>query len=108
MPIETLGNGTRVVNSTRIVLRADGRPKYIIGVVEDVTDRKAAEARLAYLAEHDQLTDLPHGAALQKHLETALEERCCGSISTVSRKRTICLDRASEMMHCARSRIAFA
>jgi diguanylate cyclase (GGDEF)-like protein/PAS domain S-box-containing protein len=74
MPIETLGNGTRVVNSTRIVLRADGRPKYIIGVVEDVTDRKAAEARLAHLAEHDQLTDLPHGAALQKHLETALGE----------------------------------
>jgi len=27
MAIETLGNGTRVVNSTRIVLRADGRPK---------------------------------------------------------------------------------
>ena len=26
------------------------------------------------MAEHDQLTDLPHGAALQKHLETALGE----------------------------------
>ena len=116
MPIETLGNGTRVVNSTRIVLRADGRPKYIIGVVEDVTDRKAAEARLAYLAEHDQLTDLPHGAALQKHLETALGEAgATGESLAVLRldldrfkEANICLDRTSEMMHCARSRTAFA
>ena len=61
-----------MVNSARVVLRADGRPKYIIGAVEDVTDRKVAEA--PYLAEHDQLTDLPHGAALQKHLEIALGE----------------------------------
>src|SRR6516165_8006692 len=74
MPLETPGNGTRLINRTRIVLHADNRPKYIIGVVEDVTDRKAAEARIAHLAEHDQLTDLPHGAALQKHLETALGE----------------------------------
>ena len=72
--IETPGNGTRLINSTRIVLRAGGRPKYIIGVVEDVTDRKAAEARIAYLAHHDQLTGLPHGAALQKHLEAVLEQ----------------------------------
>jgi diguanylate cyclase (GGDEF)-like protein/PAS domain S-box-containing protein len=92
--LETPHNGTRLVNSTRIVLRADNRPKYIIGVVEDVTDRKAAEARIAHLAQHDQLTDLPHGAALQTHLETALAKaRAAGEALAVLR---IDLDRFKE------------
>jgi len=42
-------------------------------VIEDVTDRKAVEARIAHLARHDQLTDLPHGAALREHLEGVLD-----------------------------------
>jgi diguanylate cyclase (GGDEF)-like protein/PAS domain S-box-containing protein len=71
--LETPANGTRLINSTRIVLSAAGQPKYIIVVIEDVTDRKAAEARIAHLTRHDQLTDLPHGAAAREHLEGVLE-----------------------------------
>jgi diguanylate cyclase (GGDEF)-like protein/PAS domain S-box-containing protein len=92
--LETPGNGTRLVNSTRIVLRAGDRPKYIIGVVEDVTDRKAAEARIAHLGHHDQLTDLPHGAALQRHLNTVLEQaRAAGESLAILR---LDLDRFKE------------
>jgi diguanylate cyclase (GGDEF)-like protein/PAS domain S-box-containing protein len=70
---ETPGNGTRLVEAKRIVLRDEGVPKYIVGVVEDVTARKEAEARITHLAHRDPLTDLPHNATFRQHLETVLE-----------------------------------
>ncbi len=38
----------------------------------DVTERRAAEARIAHLAYHDHLTGLPNRALLREHLEPAL------------------------------------
>src|SRR5207237_10017011 len=35
---------------------------------EDVTERKQSEARIAHLALHDPLTDLPNRAAFNEHL----------------------------------------
>jgi hypothetical protein len=89
MPIETLGNGTRVVNSTRIVLRADGRPKYIIGVVEDVTDRKAAEAPYwqsmisSRICRTARLCRSTWRSRWEKPALPGNPSRCCGLISTV-------------------------
>ncbi len=50
-----------------------GVPARIIAQVENVTDRKLAEARLSHLAEHDTLTGLPNRALLLAHLDSALQ-----------------------------------
>ena len=44
----------------------------MIGVIEDVTERKLAESRIAHMAHHDALTDLPNRALLRERLEQEL------------------------------------
>ncbi len=73
-PINTPGNGVRLASSKRIAIRgADGQPKYLLGVIEDVTERKLAEARIAHMAHHDTLTDLPNRAAFNECFDATLE-----------------------------------
>ncbi|MGC1461786.1 MAG: PAS domain S-box protein [Terracidiphilus sp.] len=44
------------------------------GTVEDITERKAAEERVQFLAYYDALTELPHRALLQDRLGHALAD----------------------------------
>ena len=72
--VETPGRGTRIVTSTRIVIPdAQGEPQYVMGLVDDVTERRRAEDRIAYMAYHDTLTDLPNRAAFNERLAAAIE-----------------------------------
>jgi diguanylate cyclase (GGDEF)-like protein/PAS domain S-box-containing protein len=48
------------------------RPLYLIGQVEDVTERRALRERLAYAAIHDPLTGLPNRELFMDRLEVAL------------------------------------
>jgi diguanylate cyclase (GGDEF)-like protein/PAS domain S-box-containing protein len=73
IPLGTPRRGMRVSSGRRVVVQSDGKPKYLLVVIEDVTERKAAEARIKYLAEHDALTGLPNRAAFQQKLHTMLE-----------------------------------
>jgi diguanylate cyclase (GGDEF)-like protein len=50
----------------------DGR--YILSTQQDITERVAAERRIAYLALHDPLTELPNRAAFTNELATIMEE----------------------------------
>ncbi|MCG2667182.1 putative bifunctional diguanylate cyclase/phosphodiesterase [Bradyrhizobium sp. GCM10023182] len=62
----------RVVNSRKLLVRdGNGAPQYLVGVIEDVTERINNEARISHLAHHDALTDLPNRSAFN----TALAER---------------------------------
>ena len=70
---DTPGHGRRVTTSRRVVVRTDGKPKHVVVVIDDLTERREAEARVAYLAEHDPLTELPNRAAFRQHLETTLD-----------------------------------
>ncbi|HEY8859465.1 MAG TPA: EAL domain-containing protein [Gaiellales bacterium] len=54
------------------VYGSDGVVRYVDGVLFDVTVRRSSEARLAHLALHDPLTDLPNRALFQEHLTVAI------------------------------------
>jgi diguanylate cyclase (GGDEF)-like protein/PAS domain S-box-containing protein len=70
-----LGRDGRVVwfSDSAIVIRdATGAPMFVHGVMLDITDRKAAEEQLAYLAYHDKLTGLPNRAMFEELSELAI------------------------------------
>ena len=63
-----------------LVRSETGEPDYIIGVVEDVTERHQLRSRLRHQTYHDQLTRLPNRALMNEQLRWAFSED-----STVSR-----------------------
>jgi len=50
----------------------DGNPWLIQGVLFDITERKAAEEQVAFLAYHDKLTGLPNRVLFEELLDTAI------------------------------------
>ncbi|MCL6263813.1 EAL domain-containing protein [Craterilacuibacter sp. RT1T] len=55
-----------------VVQDSDGGMLNYVGVFADITERKQAEERLHFLANHDPLTTLPNRSHLIGHLDTAL------------------------------------
>jgi len=71
--MKTPRTDVRLVTTRRMAIAGDdGRPQYIVGVIEDVTERKRAEERIAHLALHDTLTDLPNRAAFNERMAATL------------------------------------
>ena len=71
--IQTPGRGMRSILSRRLIIRDEcGDAQFILGVVDDVTERKAAEARIAHLAHYDSLTNLPNRTLFREQLEKEL------------------------------------
>jgi diguanylate cyclase (GGDEF)-like protein len=54
-----------------------------VGVLEDVHERRQAQDRIAYMAQHDALTGLLNRAALQQRLEAAVQRAGRGEPSAV-------------------------
>ncbi len=59
-------------DSAIVLPDADGRPALIQGVMLDITERKAAEQHIAYLAYHDKLTDMPNRVMFDELLDLSL------------------------------------
>jgi len=75
LTVHTPGKGERVVKSKRLkIVDTDGAARHVLSFVEDVTERKKAENRIAHLAHHDPLTDLANRAAFSEHLTSMLVE----------------------------------
>ena len=64
----------RVINSRKMLITdGSGDPQYLVGVIEDVTERVNTQERISHLAQHDALTDLPNRSAFNAALAERLE-----------------------------------
>ena len=67
--------GTRFITSKRLAIRDEaGEPRYLINVVEDVTERRRADEKIAHLAHYDALTDLPNRVLFREQIERELQK----------------------------------
>ena len=87
--IELRGRESRIVTINRKLLKdGKGVPQFMVAVIHDITERKRAEERIAHLAHHDPLTDLPNRASFNERLAAALG----GRIGSAGRFAVLCID----------------
>ncbi len=68
--IVTPDGKTCIVTTMRApVFDPSGAPQYIVTVINDVTARRRAEDKVAFLAYHDALTELGNRAAFNEHIK---------------------------------------
>lgn len=61
--LTTPGNGTRVVAARRIAILDEKRdPRYLLSVLDDITERQESQRRIEHLAHCDELTGLANRA----------------------------------------------
>lgn len=67
--------GIRSLRTQKIgVPDKDGKPRYLLGISEDVTEKLKVEERNRHLSLHDILTDLPNRYSFQTALKHSLED----------------------------------
>ncbi|MEX2742953.1 putative bifunctional diguanylate cyclase/phosphodiesterase [Rhizobium mongolense] len=69
--IQGLDGVQRILRTAKKALPAPegSPPRYLLGISQDVTEERAFEAKLAYMAMNDSLTGLPNRAAFAQHIE---------------------------------------
>ncbi|MBY0381556.1 MAG: EAL domain-containing protein [Xanthobacteraceae bacterium] len=73
----TVDNALRLFATRRVTVNGDdGEPQYLIKTSEDITERRETESRMAYMAYHDGLTELPNRAAFLLSMEQLID--ACG------------------------------
>jgi diguanylate cyclase (GGDEF)-like protein/PAS domain S-box-containing protein len=76
---ESQAKGKSYITSNRLVIRdAAGAPSYIVNVVDDVTERRIANEKIAHLAHYDALTDLPNRVLFREQIERELQNAIRG------------------------------
>jgi diguanylate cyclase (GGDEF)-like protein/PAS domain S-box-containing protein len=77
--IEMRGRESRIITLTRKILRdGESAPQFMLAVMHDITERKRAERRIAHMALHDTLTDLPNRTAFNERLAAVLARADAG------------------------------
>jgi diguanylate cyclase (GGDEF)-like protein/PAS domain S-box-containing protein len=72
--VHTPDDDLRTISTTRLVLHASGNTAgRLVTLIEDVTERRKAEATIFHMAHHDALTGLPNRAHYYERLEQALK-----------------------------------
>ena len=66
IPLHNYTRHVRVVKRT-IPAQNGERPRYLIGLMEDITEEQALQAHLTYTAMHDALTNLPNRVYFSHH-----------------------------------------
>jgi diguanylate cyclase (GGDEF)-like protein/PAS domain S-box-containing protein len=88
-PIHTPHNGLRLLRTKKIAISDDkGEPQYLLGVCEDITERKQAEAQIEHMSRHDALTDLPNGRNFTDRLAFTLDR----AATMEDRFAVLCID----------------
>jgi diguanylate cyclase (GGDEF)-like protein/PAS domain S-box-containing protein len=88
-PIHTPHNGLRLLRTKKIAISDDkGEPQYLLGVSEDITERKQAEAQIEHMSRHDALTDLPNGRNFTDRLAFTLDR----AATMEDRFAVLCID----------------
>lgn len=73
--IKTKSGGSISCSVSALLLSdKDGKPYKIASMIRDISERKANEAKLSYLAQYDTLTDLPNRLLFKDRLDQAIIE----------------------------------
>ncbi len=67
------GRELRTDQVVSLVRDPTGAPRYVVGMVEDVTEQYRLQERLRHQASHDRLTGLPNRAVFLERLDAALQ-----------------------------------
>ena len=68
-------SGERILHTRAATVRGnDARTQYVMLIVDDVTDQRAADARIHHMAHHDYLTSLPNRILFRQRLNDALRQ----------------------------------
>ena len=95
-PWQSQAAGQRFITSRRIEIPDQaGQTRYIINVVDDVTDRRRADEKIAHLAHYDALTDLPNRVLFRERIERELQRTSRGAFSSHCSISTLTSSRGS-------------
>ncbi len=86
--IQTPKGDRSIITKKAAILGVDGKPEYILTLIEDVTERRATEKRIAHMAHSDPLTDLPNRAGFNERLDATLESSAANDKSFA----VLCID----------------
>ena len=74
--------GERIISSKRLAVRnPNGEAAWLITILDDVTERRQADAKINFLAHHDPLTELSNRARFQEYIEESIAENTDGCLA---------------------------
>lgn len=86
--LRTRGGERIITASASLINGNDAHNSYVLLIADDVTDQRAADARIHHMAHHDNLTSLPNRLLFSQRLNEALRN----DVDTGKQTAALCLD----------------